>query len=601
MVGPMVWYDEPDRSTPVDAAHLNQYSADLAASAAAADASATAAAASAATASAPANTAIDARMKWSGPGTVYALNQQIISPNGDVVKANVAHTSSAAYATDVANWDLSGTFGTAAAVAAKVTTTDRPVSLRGQPGIDWTGAIDSAAAVQAVITAAGAGAKIDIGIGGKIRCDTGLTLLNFQKLEGPVFQLATAIPAVVEFDFSHLTGSAVGITCAASNLISNVLLRGPGYVATTQIGVNSVSGSPEFDHVQFYSWPTAVNLTNSYYTVFNRCEWRYNAVGVSVTTCTNLNFYAPRFYCSNIGNTAWGTALLLLNVNDAPVNIFGGSLEGYQTGITAGTRSQVNLFGVYFESAYAPSPIGVQASSADGAVLNLQGCSIYMENHASWVSTGGGLLSTLIGSGNTFIATTGSVTTPVAYTVAGTGAGYCNVNLMGDNWARVAKGTYYGGTATLPRDNFTVIPPNGAANAGFHYLGLTGCWTAYTPTWTSTGTAPAVGNGTWPQCAYSQVGKTISFTLKFFTGTTTTYGTGTYIFSLPVGASTSAGDAFAVEALIGGVTYTGTAARAAGTAVGLYVYFGSAVMTPTTPGTLANGDHIYISGTYQAA
>jgi parallel beta-helix repeat protein len=56
----MVWYDEPDRSTPVDAAHLNQYSADLAASAAAADASATAAAASAALAVAPTDTAMAA-------------------------------------------------------------------------------------------------------------------------------------------------------------------------------------------------------------------------------------------------------------------------------------------------------------------------------------------------------------------------------------------------------------------------------------------------------------------------------------------------------------------------------------------------------------
>jgi hypothetical protein len=60
MVGPMVWHDEPDRSTPVDAAHLNQYSADLAASAAAADASAAAAAASAALAVAPTDAAMAA-------------------------------------------------------------------------------------------------------------------------------------------------------------------------------------------------------------------------------------------------------------------------------------------------------------------------------------------------------------------------------------------------------------------------------------------------------------------------------------------------------------------------------------------------------------
>jgi len=441
MVGPMVWYDEPDRSTPVDAAHLNQYSADLAASAAAADASATAAAASAALAVAPTDAAV---------ATIVG---------------------NPASATRVS---LGSTF---------VTTSNRPVSLRGQAGIDFTGATDSAAAVQAVITAAGAGAKIDLGVGGKIRCDTGLTLLNFQKLEGPIFQLGTATPAAVEINFSNLTGSAVGITCAASNVFSNVLLRGPGYTAATQIGVsNGTSGSPEFDHVQFFSWPTAVQLTSSFYTVFNRCEWRYNAVGVSVNNCTNLNFYAPRFLCQNIDNTAWGAAIKLLGTNDAPVNIFGGSLENYQIGLTAGARSQVNLFGVYFESAYATSPIGIQAASADGACLNVQGCQTFMEGHNAWVSTGGGLLSTLVGSGNTFIATTGSSTTPLAYTVAS--GGTLNVSLKNDNWARVAKGTYYGGTATLPRADFTVIPPLGATGTG-----------------SNTGRSPDIqtftANGTW--------------------------------------------------------------------------------------------------------
>jgi hypothetical protein len=36
---------------------------------------------------------------------------QVISPNNDVVSANVAHTSSAAFATDVAKWTLSTTYG----------------------------------------------------------------------------------------------------------------------------------------------------------------------------------------------------------------------------------------------------------------------------------------------------------------------------------------------------------------------------------------------------------------------------------------------------------------------------------------------------------
>jgi hypothetical protein len=74
MVGLMVWHDEPDRSTPVDAAHLNLYSADLAASAAAADASATAAAASAALAVAPTDAAMAAAVGNPASATRTGLN-----------------------------------------------------------------------------------------------------------------------------------------------------------------------------------------------------------------------------------------------------------------------------------------------------------------------------------------------------------------------------------------------------------------------------------------------------------------------------------------------------------------------------------------------
>lgn len=47
--------------------------------------------------------------KWQ-PLTPYALGQQVISPNNDVVSATVAHTSSAAYLTDTAKWTLSATY-----------------------------------------------------------------------------------------------------------------------------------------------------------------------------------------------------------------------------------------------------------------------------------------------------------------------------------------------------------------------------------------------------------------------------------------------------------------------------------------------------------
>lgn len=46
------------------------------------------------------------------PSTDYVLGEQIISPNNDVVSANVTHTSSAAYDADAVKWTLSSTYGT---------------------------------------------------------------------------------------------------------------------------------------------------------------------------------------------------------------------------------------------------------------------------------------------------------------------------------------------------------------------------------------------------------------------------------------------------------------------------------------------------------
>jgi len=65
-----------------------------------------------------------------------------------------------------------------------------------------------------------------------------------------------------------------------------------------------------------------------------------------------------------------------------------------------------------------------------------------------------------------------------------------------------------------------------------------GAWTSYTVTWTSSGTAPAKGNGTMVGY-YSKIGRQVTVKIEFNSGSTTTFGTGYYSFSLPFAAATT--------------------------------------------------------------
>jgi len=101
--------------------------------------------------------------KWT-PSTVYVLGQQVISPTNDVVSANTAHTSSAAYATDRAKWTLSITF---ASKATETAVTSGRLSERslaasyGRPAnAPEPSGGDDRAAIQAVIDTVPAGGTV---------------------------------------------------------------------------------------------------------------------------------------------------------------------------------------------------------------------------------------------------------------------------------------------------------------------------------------------------------------------------------------------------------------------------------------------------------
>ena len=131
--------------------------------------------------------------------------------------------------------------------------------------------------------------------------------------------------------------------------------------------------------------------------------------------------------------------------------------------------------------------------------------------------------------------------------------------------------------------------------------------TSYAVSWTTTGTAPAVNNGTLTGRS-KLVGKMCDATIKLTAGTTTTYGSGNWMFSLPYTASSSAEfvcRAFAGDSSVGAAGYSqGTAYIAAGGTT-VAVYFGntgaSTAAAATVPQTWANGDRLWATLRYETA
>lgn len=148
-----------------------------------------------------------------------------------------------------------------------------------------------------------------------------------------------------------------------------------------------------------------------------------------------------------------------------------------------------------------------------------------------------------------------------------------------------------------------------AAAAGIVAAQLTIPYSSYTPTWGATGVAPALGNGV-SQGRYVQVGKLVHFMMDFNPGSTSTFGTGNYTFSLPVTASVAmqgaplgsiyaedlSASAFSMAFPILASSTTFNMQYVATWPTGVQALYGQ-----TAPWTWATGDTIWVCGTYEAA
>lgn len=136
------------------------------------------------------------------------------------------------------------------------------------------------------------------------------------------------------------------------------------------------------------------------------------------------------------------------------------------------------------------------------------------------------------------------------------------------------------------------------------YEQLTAFWTPYTPAWSASGTAPALGNGAL-NGRYKQAGKWLQAAIFQSMGSTTTFGTGAYSWSLPVPSTSLAsfgwvGSGYFRDASAGGTGHFAGACMLASTTT-LNGLSGNALVGQLAPFTWVNTDFLMLFITYEAA
>ena len=123
--------------------------------------------------------------------------------------------------------------------------------------------------------------------------------------------------------------------------------------------------------------------------------------------------------------------------------------------------------------------------------------------------------------------------------------------------------------------------------------------TSYTPTWAGSGSNPAIGNGSIVG-NYLRMGKLVHLVITVTAGSTTTFGTGAWSFSIP--ANTAAVGLFrwfGVDASGAGANNKdGAAYFPTSTTIALYHEASNGFGGPTVPFTWANGDSLTVAGWY---
>jgi hypothetical protein len=131
-------------------------------------------------------------------------------------------------------------------------------------------------------------------------------------------------------------------------------------------------------------------------------------------------------------------------------------------------------------------------------------------------------------------------------------------------------------------------------------------WTPYTPVWTGSSTNPVVNNGTLAG-RYLKVGRNVWFHINLTCGSSTTYGSGNYNWSLPSTAANQGASMIGVAQLLGTNRWAGQIVVSP-TATSVSTFFPPALgdcrlafHSGTVPETMASTTQVRITGYYESA